>query len=123
MEVTKDKGCRLFDPALGGSYVVFDKRPLSAEMQSYCVQDVTHMPSLRQLYLGKLCDAWWRKTEKATSERMKLSQSQDYVGQGPYKALEPSEWLYWKPSVKRQRSCASVLRHRDSAAPFDMIER
>lgn len=118
---TKDQGCRLFDPALGGSYAVFDQRPLSSEIQSYCVQDVVHMPPLHRLYLGKLCDAWWRKIEKETSERIKLSQSQGYVGRGPHKALGASEWLYWKPSAKQQRSRTLTSRRRDSAGPSDAV--
>ena len=118
---TKSEGTRLFDPALGGSYAVFDQRPLSADIQLYCVQDVIHMPSLRQLYIGKLCDAWRRKIEKETSERIRLSQGQDYVGRGPHKALGPPGWIYWKPSAKQQRSRDLVSRRRDSAAPSDVI--
>lgn len=53
---SKERGYRLFDPNLGGSYAVFDERPLSAEIQKYCVQDVIHMPALRELYQAKLCD-------------------------------------------------------------------
>lgn len=50
---SKDRGHRLFDPGLGGGYAVFDERPLSAEIQKYCVQDVMHMPVLRESSIGQ----------------------------------------------------------------------
>lgn len=43
---TKDAGVQLFSPQKGGSYAVFDVRPLPAELEAYCAQDVTFMPAL-----------------------------------------------------------------------------
>ncbi|KAI7461193.1 hypothetical protein KC357_g8781 [Hortaea werneckii] len=118
---TKEDGCRLFDPAQRGSYSIFDQRPLSTEMQSYCVQDVAHMPSLRELYMGKLCDVWWENIGKETSERIKLSQSQSYVSRGRHKALGPSWRLYWKPSAKEKQSRTLLTRGRDSDGSSNAI--
>lgn len=53
----KEYGKRLFDPQQGGTYAVFDRRPLSDEIREYCTQDVTLMPHLREIYREKLCDA------------------------------------------------------------------
>ncbi len=53
----KEKGHGLFDPNRGGSYAVFDQRPLSSEIEHYCTQDVAFMPHLCEVYRGKLCDA------------------------------------------------------------------
>lgn len=101
-KTTKNEGCRLFGPACGGSYAVFDQRPLSPEMQSYCFQNLIHMPSLPVFYVEKLCDALWRRIEKGTGEQIKLSQSQEYIGHGRHKALGSREWLYKRLSAKEK---------------------
>nr|POF11242.1 hypothetical protein CFP56_76042 [Quercus suber] len=94
----KDRGRKLFAPELGGSYTVFDARPLADEMKKYCVQDVTVMPTLRRVYCSKLCDAWWRRIEQETLARIASSQRPDYIGHGRQKALGPSSWIGWSPA-------------------------
>jgi hypothetical protein len=42
----KGKSKRLFAPELGGSYEVFNERPLPEEIALYCTQDVKLMPKL-----------------------------------------------------------------------------
>lgn len=120
---TKKEGNRLFDPALGGSYSVFDQRPLSAEIKSYCVQDVLHMPSLRHLYLDRLCDVWLDKIEEETNNRIRHSQGQGYMGWGQRKALGPQEWLNWNPSPKQKRSRVSLSRRQGSATSSDTFRK
>ncbi|KAK5701104.1 hypothetical protein LTR17_022901 [Elasticomyces elasticus] len=85
-QVVKDNGKHLFDPQRGGSYAVFDERPLSKDIKEYCTQDVTFMPHLRDLYRMKLCDAWWRKIETETDARIQLSQSPTFRGKGQHMA-------------------------------------
>nr|POE48996.1 ekc/keops complex subunit pcc1 [Quercus suber] len=94
----KDRGRKLFLPELGGSYAVFDARPLSDELKRYCAQDVTLMPTLRRVYCRKLCDAWWRKIEQETLARIALSQRPDYDPKGSYKTLGPTSWIGWYPA-------------------------
>ncbi|TKA51202.1 hypothetical protein B0A55_12756 [Friedmanniomyces simplex] len=55
-QVVKDNGKHLFDPQQGGSYGVFDQRPLSKDIKEYCIQDVTFMPHLRDIYRRKLLE-------------------------------------------------------------------
>jgi exonuclease 3'-5' domain-containing protein 1 len=50
---TKDEGHHLFYPAQGGSFAVFDKRLLAKAMKKHCMQDVLHMPGLRDTYRPK----------------------------------------------------------------------
>lgn len=57
-KANKQEGSRLFDPAQGGIYEVFDQRPLSEKMLKYCVQDVVHMPGLYGVYSRGLSAAW-----------------------------------------------------------------
>jgi exonuclease 3'-5' domain-containing protein 1 len=43
---TKDRGRSLFVPDDGGSYEVFNERPLREEIRRYCVQDVHLLPRM-----------------------------------------------------------------------------
>lgn len=101
-EAAKDSGRRLFAPECGGSYAVFDARPLSEAIVKYCVQDVLFMPGLRDVYCAKLCDAWWAKIEAETAARIQLSQSAGYNGKGRHMALGPSAWMHWNPSLQER---------------------
>ncbi|KAI9804108.1 MAG: hypothetical protein M1825_001510 [Sarcosagium campestre] len=85
----KERGHRLFDPTKGGSYEVFDARPLTKAIVDYCVQDVCFMPQLRNLYWEKLDIVWQLKVEEATKARVLLSQSAGYQPHGRHKALGP----------------------------------
>jgi exonuclease 3'-5' domain-containing protein 1 len=91
-KAVKDKGVRLFDPARGGSYAVFDQRPLSAEVAKYCAQDVLHMPGLYDVFKGKLSAYWKDEVKKETAARIALSQSAQGVGRGPQNAQGPKGW-------------------------------
>jgi exonuclease 3'-5' domain-containing protein 1 len=88
----KDAGKKLFAPEVGGSYAVFDKRPLSAELLKYSVQDVLHMPALRKTYLNKLTSEWKVKVEVETVGRILQSQSAGYDGQSKDKIEGPKAW-------------------------------
>jgi exonuclease 3'-5' domain-containing protein 1 len=114
-KASKERGHKLFDPNLGGGYAVFDERPLSTEIEKYCVQDVLHMPALRELYRAKLCDAWWRKIETETAARIELSQGRSFNGQGMHMAKGPASWQDWRPSAAEMRSRILLISRRDSA--------
>jgi exonuclease 3'-5' domain-containing protein 1 len=86
---TKERGTKLFAPEFGGSYEVFNLRPLSEEMMEYCMQDVQFLPRLWLHYSSKLLPTWRTKVEDATKDRIILSQTATYVGKGPHKALGP----------------------------------
>lgn len=99
-QAVKDKGKNLFDPNRGGSYTVFDQRPLSEEVKDYCTQDVTFM---REVYRRRLCDAWLLKFEAETEARIRLSQSPSFDGKGQHMALGPPRWLHWTPRPAEAR--------------------
>lgn len=103
-QVVKDNGKHLFDPQQGGSYAVFDQRPLSKDIKEYCIQDVTFMPHLRDIYRRKLCDAWWRKIDTETNARIQLSQSPSFRGKGQHMAQGPPAWLSWHPTTAERLS-------------------
>ena len=88
-KVTKDAGQRLFPPELGGSYEVFDVRPLADAVQQYCAQDVQYLPELREIYWGRLDLEWMAAVRVETEKRVRLSQSKGYQPHGSHKALGP----------------------------------
>ncbi|KAK1048053.1 hypothetical protein LTR74_017615 [Friedmanniomyces endolithicus] len=103
-QLVKDNGKHLFDPQRGGSYAVFDQRPLQKDIKEYCTQDVTFMPHLRDIYRRKLCDAWWRKIDVETNGRIQLSQSPSFRGKGQHMAQGPPAWLSWHPTTAERLS-------------------
>ncbi|KAF7198323.1 hypothetical protein HII31_00062 [Pseudocercospora fuligena] len=111
-QAIKDKGKTLFDPHRGGSYAVFDERPLSEDIKRYCTQDVTFMPHLRDIYRSRLCNAWWSKIEAETKARIRLSQSPSFRGKGQHMAMGPPGWLSYNPSASER-----LLRSFTKEAP------
>ncbi|QSZ28579.1 hypothetical protein DSL72_003077 [Monilinia vaccinii-corymbosi] len=88
-KAVKEIGLKLFDPQLGGSYEVFNQRPLPVDIQNYCVQDVRFLPKLWELYNSKLTRDWAARVDKAVINRVREAQSATYQGHGPHKALGP----------------------------------
>lgn len=52
-KLVKNEGLQLFAPEKGGSYEVFNERPLQPRIEMYCVQDVMHMPKLWQVIVER----------------------------------------------------------------------
>ncbi len=88
-KAVKEEGRKLFAPELGGSYEVFNTRPMAEEITKYCVQDVLFLPGLWSTYSAKVPAAWAEKVRLATLARVSLSQMVDYNGQGRHMALGP----------------------------------
>lgn len=90
--MAKQDGLKLFSPDKGGSYEVFNQRPLPETIKIYCIQDVNYLPRLWDLYDGKLAAGWRTRVEVATKDRVTESQTYDYDAQGPDKARPPKGW-------------------------------
>lgn len=88
----KLKGKQLFAPERGGSYAVFNERPLSDEIRDYCVQDVRFMVRLWKRYCAALTPAWMQRVQAATLARVRESQGAAYNGRGRHMALAPAGW-------------------------------
>lgn len=56
LERVKQEGKLLFAPELGGSYGVWEDRPLQVELVAYCVADVGHMVGMRKLWGSEQLD-------------------------------------------------------------------
>ncbi|KAJ6190332.1 hypothetical protein N7519_000353 [Penicillium mononematosum] len=88
----KHKGREMFAPECGGSYEVFNTRPLSDEIRQYCAQDVQFLPKLWQKYDGRMTRRWARKVEMEVKNRIQLSKSKTFNGKGSHMALAPAGW-------------------------------
>lgn len=90
----KEQGVKFFAPERGGSYQVFNERPLSEEIRSYCVQDVQFLPQLWVYYNTKLTETWEKRVRDASNDRVNLSQTKGYNGKGQHMALAPEGWAW-----------------------------
>ncbi|KAJ5389389.1 uncharacterized protein N7496_000457 [Penicillium cataractarum] len=88
----KEKGRQLFAPELGGSFEIFNVRPLPDSILKYCAQDVHILPLLWVHYDSKMSLDWRKKVAAEAIKRVKESQSPNYIGTGRHMALEPSGW-------------------------------
>ncbi|KAF6806509.1 hypothetical protein CSOJ01_08791 [Colletotrichum sojae] len=98
----KAKGRALFDPAQGGSFAVFDARPLSAEILDYCVQDVQSLRVLWGVYMSDMSPLWVRRMLSESKRRVIVSQESDYVGKGRHMACAPYSFVYYLEEEMRQ---------------------
>ncbi|KAI9774098.1 MAG: hypothetical protein M1840_005191 [Geoglossum simile] len=94
----KDSTSRLYDPKQGGRCQVFNDRPILPDILRYCAQDVLVLPELWLYYNGRLTNFWQRKVTSATQDRIRESQSANYIGQGMHKAIGP-----WDFEVRTSR--------------------
>ncbi|KAK8869150.1 3' 5' exonuclease [Apiospora arundinis] len=88
----KEQGVKLFAPEKGGSYEVFNERPLPEKVRLYCVQDVQFLPRLWSYYHAKLSEKWKTRVLAASKDRVILSQTPDFNGKGKHMALAPKDW-------------------------------
>ncbi len=85
----KEKGERLFLAKYGGSYEVFNQRPMLEDIVSYCVGDVKHLPELRERFWYNLAYRWKDLVREKSQERVALSQRADYQPHGSDRAVAP----------------------------------
>jgi exonuclease 3'-5' domain-containing protein 1 len=89
----KKKGQRLFSPEKGGSFAVFNKRPLKDEIRIYCEQDVQCLPGLYKVYIHRLGISdprnWMGMIGAETEKRLVEVMSESYKPHGRGKAGAP----------------------------------
>ena len=89
---SKQTGRSLFAPECGGSYEVFNERPIQERIIQYCAQDVQFLPMLWKVYDSKLRWPWHERVKRETASRIHCSKSPDYVSKGRHLALAPPDW-------------------------------
>ena len=86
----KERGLKLFAPEKGGRPDILNVRPLSEDIKAYCFQDVACLPTLYEVYSGRLNPKWTKRVRKETKQRLVESTSDDYMPHGSHKALAPA---------------------------------
>jgi exonuclease 3'-5' domain-containing protein 1 len=87
-KLVKEKGEKLFNPVHGGSYAVFNQRPIPADIVAYCAGDVALLPALREVFFAQTARQRGVIVEQ-TARRVSVSQSAGYLPQGPDKPRAP----------------------------------
>ncbi|KAK5734605.1 hypothetical protein LTR17_008826 [Elasticomyces elasticus] len=93
-QTTKTEVVKMFDPKLGGSYEVFNIRPLPQILIDYCVGDVKVLPTLSAIYDGRLNYHWSEKARTETEKRLEESRGPSYKHKGKHKIFGPKDWRF-----------------------------
>ncbi|KAI1361222.1 ribonuclease H-like protein [Xylaria arbuscula] len=88
----KEEGIGLFDPGKGGSYEVFNQRPLPEKIRLYCIEDVHYLARLWDTYDRKMTPAWRTKVLNATKARITESQAPGFNPVARTMSLAPARW-------------------------------
>ncbi|KAF1973091.1 hypothetical protein BU23DRAFT_465984, partial [Bimuria novae-zelandiae CBS 107.79] len=88
-KLVKEKGGRLFKAEHGGSYEVFNKRPIPKDIMDYCVADVQYLPELREKFWPGQASRWQDLIREEPKKRVAASQQPNYQPHGRNKALSP----------------------------------
>lgn len=91
----KETGRALFAAEKGGSYEVFNVRPIIPDIINYCTQDVELLPVLWDVYSHRINAKWLRRVQEETQKRVLMSKDESYDPHGEGKALSP-----WASEVK-----------------------
>jgi exonuclease 3'-5' domain-containing protein 1 len=88
-QLAKQKGEELFNPKHGGTYVVFNIRPIPRDMIFYCVGDVQYLPELREKLCSMQTLRWRNLVIAETRNRVAITQRLDCQPHGLYKRMAP----------------------------------
>ncbi|CAA7261157.1 unnamed protein product [Cyclocybe aegerita] len=89
----KEEGVALFRPEKGGSYEVFERRPLDPRIIAYSAQDVALLFRLEMVLIsrmGTFGKDWKRRVMQASASRVGEAHSLSYPGNGKHRAIAPS---------------------------------
>ncbi|KAF2093962.1 hypothetical protein NA57DRAFT_68961 [Rhizodiscina lignyota] len=93
---TKEDVTKLYAPESGGTYEVFNERPMRQVISQYCERDVALLPHLFDIYDAKLrkpgMSHWPGKVQAATLDRIEESQSAGYDPNSSFKTYAPGTW-------------------------------
>lgn len=89
-QLVKDAGVKLFAPEKGGTYGIFNTRPLPQALLDYCIQDVMLLPKLLLSYSRKIRKDQALNVGLEALKRINESQSPLYQSHGPHKTYGPN---------------------------------
>ncbi|KAF4960320.1 hypothetical protein FGADI_967 [Fusarium gaditjirri] len=68
---------------------IFSRRPLDAQTERYCINDVVHLPALRDTYSKRMSNQWMKKVMNESARRVVEACSPEYKPQSENKKLGP----------------------------------
>ena len=99
-EAIKGRGKALFNTKDGGSFEVFNTRPIPQDIVDYCAHDVVYLPVLWNVYSQKIGKKWLKRVQEETVKRVLMSQAESYDPHGEHKVLSP--WVNTAKDGKRK---------------------
>jgi exonuclease 3'-5' domain-containing protein 1 len=105
---TKKEVVKMFDPKLGGTYEIFNARPLPQVLIDYCVGDVEFLPLLSTIFESRIDCHWSKKVQVETQKRLEESRSPDYKHHGRQKSLGPKSWRFPPKNGKKSTTKVSA---------------
>ncbi|KAJ2914135.1 hypothetical protein MD484_g6290, partial [Candolleomyces efflorescens] len=94
--LVKERGVALFSPNVGGSFEIFEQRPLHPALVEYSAQDVALLAALEEhlmLRFGPLAKnrfSWGYRIQVASENRLREARSPFYDEDGRHRALAPA---------------------------------
>ena len=85
----KERGAKLFVPESGGSYQVFNDRPLQKDILNYCIIDVLYFDELRQFLFGSLTRNIQKRVLQESTRRLTVCLQPGYDAKAKTKSLAP----------------------------------
>ncbi|KAI7264314.1 hypothetical protein KC345_g8857 [Hortaea werneckii] len=125
----KGEGARIFNPKLGGSYEVFNVRPLPRALLDYCVGDVQYLPALSEIYQSRLDDYWKEQVRVETERRLTQSWKPNYQPKGKKKIFGPKKWAFppksqgkqAKGKVPEAQNMSSAVAHHAGSVQSEVL--
>ncbi|KAF5649425.1 3' 5' exonuclease [Fusarium sp. NRRL 52700] len=68
---------------------IFSRRPLDVQTEKYCINDVVHLPALRDTYTKRIDNKWMKKAMDESARRVVEACSPEYELQSENKKLGP----------------------------------
>ncbi|KAF4984067.1 hypothetical protein FZEAL_680 [Fusarium zealandicum] len=68
---------------------VFSSRPLDPTTMQYCINDVVHLPKLKDVYLGRISEDWRSKAIEESRKRVDVARLPSYNTHSPENAVGP----------------------------------
>lgn len=91
-ESIKTAGQRLFAPEFGGTYEVFNTRPMPDAIIDYCAGDVILLPRLYEKYTRAMTPIWPKMLEDETKKRVALARDWHWDAKSRENARKPFGW-------------------------------
>jgi exonuclease 3'-5' domain-containing protein 1 len=91
-EAIKARGLELFRPDRGGSFEVFNKRPMPDAVVDYCAGDVVLLRRLYASYSRRMSKVWESRVEAEVARRIAMGKQPNWCSRNRANAKKPAGW-------------------------------